>query len=133
MLCQRGSISFPDAWKLLREARLQRPEHELPRAAWTALLGHAHTTAEEHPEQAAMHQKTLWEATKDPSARVCLPSFNTNALSGPSQGPAIRAMCKSSAFAPVILIAQLRIVTLPFWQCMCDRYRKVTFLGVLWA
>ncbi|CAL5220764.1 g2828 [Coccomyxa viridis] len=70
VLCQRGGISFPDAWKLLREVRLQRPEHELPRAAWTALLGHAHTTAEKHPEQAAAHQHTLWEATKDPFARV---------------------------------------------------------------
>ena len=73
VLCQRGGISFPDAWKLLREVRLQRPEHELPRAAWTALLGHAHTTAEKHPEQAAAHQHTLWEATKDPFARVCPP------------------------------------------------------------
>lgn len=77
LLCERGGLSFSDAWKLLREARLQRPEQELPRAAWTALLGHAHAAAEAHPEQAAVHQRTLWEAVEDPSARVRLPVLDT--------------------------------------------------------
>ena len=79
MLCEQGGISFPDAWKLLREARLPRPQQELPRAAWIALLGHAHAAAQQHPEQAAAHLHTLWEAAKDPSARVCAPGLNTHA------------------------------------------------------
>ena len=86
LLCERGGISFPDAWKLLREARLQRPEQELRRAAWTALLGHAHAAAEKHPEQASAHQQTLWEAVKDPSARVLLPILAVDATSPLSTG-----------------------------------------------
>jgi len=71
VLCERGGISFQNAWKLLRDARLQRPVQELPRAAWTTLLGYAHAIAEKHPEQAAVHLHTIWEAANDPSARVC--------------------------------------------------------------
>ncbi len=72
VLCERGGISFQNAWKLLRDARLQRPQQDLPRAAWTTLLGYAHAIAEKQPEQAAVHQHTLWEAANDPSARVCV-------------------------------------------------------------
>ena len=70
ILCERGGISFRDAWKLLRGMGLQRPEQELQRAAWATLLGQAHSIAEEQAEQAAAHHTALWEAAQDSSARV---------------------------------------------------------------
>ena len=71
ILCERGGISFLDAWKLLRGMGLQQqPEQELQRAAWVALLGQAHHIADEQAEQAALHHSALWEAARDPTARV---------------------------------------------------------------
>ena len=70
ILCERGGISFQDAWKLLRGMGLQQPEQELQRAAWITLLGQAHSVAGEQAEQAATHYSTLWEAARDSSARV---------------------------------------------------------------
>ena len=70
ILCERGNISFWDAWKLLQDMGLKQPEQELQRAAWVTLLGQAHSIAEKQPEQAALHHTALWEAARDPSARV---------------------------------------------------------------
>ena len=70
ILCGRGGIKFQDAWKLLQGMGLKQPAQELPRAAWVTLLGHAHSIAKQQPEQAALHCGALWEAARDPSARV---------------------------------------------------------------
>ena len=70
ILCERGGIKFQDAWKLLQGMGLKQSEQELQRAAWIALLGHAHSLAKQQAEQAALHHSALWEAARDPSARV---------------------------------------------------------------
>lgn len=56
---------------MLRDAGLKQPDQELPRAAWMSLLGHGHAVAEQQPEQAAVFLDTLWQAAREPSARVC--------------------------------------------------------------
>ena len=89
ILCERGGISFRDAWKLLRGMGLQQPGQELQRAAWATLLGQAHSIAEEQAEQAALHHTALWEAARDPSARVqrhCMPPSAQSVHSTPHVG-----------------------------------------------
>ena len=66
ILCERGGITFLDAWKLLRGMGLKQPEQELQRAAWVTLLGQAHSIAGDQAEQAAVHHAALWEACERP-------------------------------------------------------------------
>ena len=105
ILCERGGISFQDAWKLLRGMGLQQPEQELQRAAWITLLGQAHSIAEEQAEQAAIHHSALWEAAIEPSARVqrdFMPPPAQSVCSAPHAGRVFALSDKGSLVAGIL-------------------------------